>query len=109
MSKKQPPVCPYAVPYEDMKRERRGRKPSSPEAMRKQIDKALALMFAAGDFWTLETIRRLLACLVLLDDTALHRASLVMSLFEADAKQLKTIGCLINPYIHSRPKRKENC
>ena len=66
--KKQLPVCPYATPFDLMKRDRKGRKPRSPEAMRKQIDKALDLMFAAGDFWTLETVRRTLIRLTLFDD-----------------------------------------
>lgn len=109
MSKKNPPpVCPYAVPFEEMKRDRRGRKPSSPEAMRRQIDKALDLLFAAGDFWTLETIRRLLACLVLFDDAALTYSLSLMDLNEADANQLNRIKHFISAYLHPLPRRKES-
>ena len=100
--KKQPPVCPYAVPYEDMKRDRRGRKPSSPEAMRKQIDKALDLMFAAGDFWTLETVRRLLVCLTLFDDTALTYSLSLNDLNEATDRQHRCIKIFLNGYLNSK-------
>ena len=100
--KKQPPVCPYAVPYEDVKRDRRGRKPSSPEALRRQIDKALDLMFAAGDFWTLETVRRLLVCLTLFDDAALNYSLSLIDLNEATAKQHKCIKSFLNGYLNPK-------
>ena len=106
--KKQPPICPYAVPYEDMKRDRRGRKPRNPEAMRKQIDKALDLMFAAGDFWTLETVRRLLVCLTLFDDTALTYSLTLMDLNKATDEQHKRIKRFLNACLNPTPRRKEN-
>ena len=106
--KKQPPVCPYAVPYEDMKRDRRGRKPRSPEAMRKQIDKSLDLMFVAGDFWTLETVRRLLVCLTLFDDAALNYSLALMRLNDATDDQKDKVGRLISAYLSPLPRRKEN-
>lgn len=109
MSKNNPPtVCPYAVPYEDMKRDRRGRKPSSPEAMRRQIDKALDLMFAAGDFWTLETVRRLLICLTLFDDAALTYSLSLIDLNEATGEQHKRIKAFLNAYLNPLPRRKES-
>lgn len=106
--KKQPPVCPYAVPYEDMKRDRRGRKPSTPEAMRRQIDKAIDLMFAAGDFWTLETVRRLLVCLTLFDDAALNYSLALMYLNDATDDQMDKVFRLICSYLNPLPRRKEN-
>lgn len=106
--KKQPPVCPYAVPYEDMKRDRRGRKPSNPEAMRRQIDKALDLMFAAGDFWTLETVRRLLVCLTMFDDTALTYSLTLIDLNDATGEQHNRIKHFLNAYLNPLPRRKEN-
>lgn len=108
MSKKQPPVCPYACPYEDMKRDRRGRKPSSPEAMRKQIDKALDLMFAAGDFWALETVRRTLIRLTLFDDAAFDYGLSLMHLNEATEQQHKRLHIIISSYLSPIPERRKN-
>ena len=106
--KKQPPICPYAVPYEDMKRDRRGRKPSNPEAMRRQMAKALDLMLAAGGLWTLATVRRLLVCLTLFDDAALNYSLALMHLNDATDDQMDKVGRLISAYLCPLPRRKEN-
>lgn len=108
MSKKPKTICPYAYPYEDMKQDRRGRKPRNPEAMRKQINKALDLMFAAEDFWTLETLRRLLVCLTLFDDAALSYSLTLMDLNDATEEQHRRIGQFISHYLHPLPPRKES-
>jgi len=108
MIKKPKAVCPYACPYENMKQERRGRKPRSPETMRKQIDKALDLMFAAEDFWTLETLRRLLVCLTLFDDAALRYGLTLMDLNDATEEQHQRIGRFISHYLRPLPPRKES-
>ena len=70
--------------------------------MRKSIDKALDTMFAAGDFWTLETVRRLLIRLTRFDDTALTYSLSLIALNEATAKQHDCIKIFLNGYVNSK-------
>ena len=65
------PVCPYGTTYAEFLQERPGRKLRTPEAQRKQIDAALDDLQSAGDFWTLEVVRRLLQLLTAFDDVSL--------------------------------------
>ena len=60
--------------------------------MRRQIDKALDLLFAADDFWALETVCHLLVFLTLFNDAALNYSMVLMHLNNATDAQMDKVG-----------------
>lgn len=108
MSKKNPPpVCPYACKFSDIS-QIIGRTPRSPETLRKHIDKALDTMFAAGDFWTLEYIRRTLVALTAFDERSTYHGIALQNLVYADEQQLSRILYWQSIIVHPRhPKKNE--
>lgn len=70
MKKQNPPVCPWGTTFAQAMDGRTGRKCRTQEGQRKQINDLLDTMQQAGDFWTLELLRRLLIRLTAFDDIA---------------------------------------
>lgn len=85
------PVCPYGTTYAEFLQERPGRKLRTPEAQRKQINAALDNLQSAGDFWTLEVLRRLLQLLTVYDDVATLLTHIVSHIIQGDERQLNRI------------------
>lgn len=100
-----PPVCPYACKFSDIS-QIIGRTPRSPETLRKHIDKALDTMFAAGDFWTLEYIRRTLVALTAFDKRSIYHGIALQNLVYADEQQLSRILYWQSVIVHPRTQRR---
>lgn len=103
--KKQHPVCPYACEFSEIS-QIIGRTPRSPETLRKAIDKALDTMFAAGDFWTLEYVRRTLVALTAFDERSISHGMALQDLVYADEQQLSRIRHLQSIIVHPRNPKK---
>lgn len=94
------PVCPYGTTYEEFLQERPGRKPRTPQAQRKQINAALDDLQSAGDFWTLEVLRRLLQLLTAYDDAATLLTHIVSHIIQGDERQMHRILNLSSGIVH---------
>lgn len=85
------PVCPYGTTYAEFLQERPGRKLRTPEAQRKQINAALDNLQSAGDFWTLEVLRRLLQLLTAYNEASTLLTHIVSHIIQGDERQLHRI------------------
>ena len=65
-------------------------------------------MFAAGDFWTLEYIRRTLVALTAFDKRSIYHGIALQNLVYADEQQLSRILYWQSVIVHPRhPKKNE--